>query len=197
MFSFFSKKFYIAVFALSFYLAGASPARASDFYQRLTDGHHVLLIRHADAPGVGDPLGYTLKDCSSQRNLGEYGRRQATAIGKWLGKKGVQSALVYSSPWCRCRDTAHLLGLGDVTIEESLGSFFNDPEQGQNQTKRLRTFLAQRLKKQIGIPLILVTHHVNIEAFTGKVVSVGDLVLVEMGSRGEVRSLMVYPSPKI
>ncbi len=176
-------------------LSGMATAVASEFAKRLTDGQHVLLIRHAHAPGVGDPPGYSLEDCTTQRNLGEQGRRQAVQIGSWLKQQGIQAARLYSSPWCRCRDTAELLGLGRVTVEASLGSFFNDMARAGDQTARLKTFIAQRMKDDSKAPIILVTHHVNIEAYTGRVVSVGDMVLARVGPGGDVRSIELYPSP--
>lgn len=178
-------------------LLGGFQAHASDFLREFTDGQHVLLIRHAHAPGVGDPPGYSLADCTTQRNLGVHGRQQAAQIGSWLKQQGVQAARVYSSPWCRCRDTAALLGLGSVMVEASLGSFFNDMGQASDQTVRLRAFIAQRMKDNSKAPIILVTHHVNIEAYTGRVVSVGDMVLARVGPGGEARSIQVYPSPKL
>jgi len=89
----------------------------------LSDGRHVLLMRHADAPGYGDPAGYQLNNCSTQRNLGEKGRKQAAVIGEWLSSQGISSAKVLSSPWCRCLDTAKLLNKGAVTTSSALGSF--------------------------------------------------------------------------
>lgn len=176
-------------------VSGSAAVNASDFHRQLTDGQHVLLIRHADAPGVGDPPGYNLADCGSQRNLGDRGRRQAERVGSWLKQQGVQVARIFSSPWCRCRETAQLLGLGSVSIEKSLGSFFNDMATAGDQTIRLKAFIAQRLGEKDNMPVILVTHHVNIEAYTGRVVSVGDMVLARVTPQGDVRSLQVYPSP--
>lgn len=186
-----------AVVALFCGVSGAAAAGTSEFFKQLTDGQHVLLIRHAHAPGVGDPPGYSLADCATQRNLGEQGRRQAAEIGRWLKQQGAQAPRIYSSPWCRCRETAELLGLGSVTVEVSLGSFFNDMAKAADQTTQLKTFIAQRMKDNHRAPLILVTHHVNIEAYTGRVVSVGDLVLARVGPGGDARSIQVYPSPKL
>jgi Histidine phosphatase superfamily (branch 1) len=92
----------------------------------LSAGQHVLLMRHADAPGYSDPAGYQLNQCSTQRNLGEYGKKQAILIGEWLKNQGVTSADLVSSPWCRCIDTAKLLDKGAVQISPVLGSFFDD-----------------------------------------------------------------------
>ena len=163
----------------------------------LQDGQHILLMRHADAPGFGDPAGYIVAQCATQRNLGDYGKRQAKAIGIWLTNQGIQKAEVFSSPWCRCLDTATLLNKGPVKIEPSLGSFFDDMSLEKRQTKALEAFVKNELAKQSKTPLILVTHHVNIEAFTGQVVGVGDMVLVKVNKNGEHVSHIIYPSPKI
>jgi len=163
----------------------------------LKDGQHVLLMRHADAPGYGDPPGYVISQCPTQRNLGDYGKRQAKAIGIWLTNQGIQKADVFSSPWCRCLDTANLLNKGPIKIEPSLGSFFDNMSLEKRQTKELEGFIKNELAKQSKAPLILVTHHVNIEAYTGKVVGVGDMVLVRVNKNGEHLSYTIYPSPKV
>jgi len=162
----------------------------------LQDGQHVLLMRHADAPGYGDPTGYVIGQCSTQRNLDDYGKRQAKAIGVWLASQGIQKADVFSSPWCRCLDTATLLNKGPIKIEPSLGSFFDNMSLEKKQTKELEELIKSELSRQSKAPLILVTHHVNIQAFTGKVVGVGDMVLVKVNKNGEHLSHALYPSPK-
>ena len=160
----------------------------------LHDGHHVLLMRHADAPGIGDPAGYKLDQCATQRNLGEHGRKQAELIGAWLTKQGIDTAQVFSSPWCRCMDTAKLLKKGVVTIEASLGSFFDDMSLEKIQTQALQTFIKNSLAKKSQPPLILVTHHINIQAFTGKVVNVGEMVLVKVNQAGQYVGYTHFPS---
>lgn len=161
----------------------------------LQDGQHVLLMRHADAPGFGDPPGYKLDQCSTQRNLGEKGKKQSVAIGSWLRAQGIKNARVMSSAWCRCLDTARLLDVGAVLVESSLGSFFDDMSQAKSQTIALQKMIAMNLAQHKTQPLILVTHHVNIEAFTGKVVNVGDMVLVKVKPDGSYISHQLYPSP--
>ena len=173
----------------------AAPANA-DLARDLRDGQHVLLMRHADAPGYGDPAGYVLSQCSTQRNLGDAGKKQASAIGQWLKTQGIQQARLYSSPWCRCLDTANLLNLGQVTIAPALGSFFDDMSQQNKHTRELAALIKKELAAHPKAPIILVTHHVNIEAFTGKVVAVGDMVLVKVNQQGEYVSHTLYPSPK-
>jgi len=162
----------------------------------LKDGQHVLLMRHADAPGYGDPANYIIGKCLTQRNLGEYGKKQAQAIGSWLNKQGIDKAQVFSSPWCRCLDTAELLNLGAVKIESSLGSFFDDMSLEKQQTKKLEQFIKSELGKKTKVAIIMVTHHVNIQAYTGKVVGVGDMVLVKVNKEGGYLSHVIYPSPR-
>jgi phosphohistidine phosphatase SixA len=162
----------------------------------LSDGQHVLLMRHADAPGFGDPAGYQLDQCSTQRNLGEYGKKQAALIGVWLKQQGITSANVMSSPWCRCIDTAKLLNLGKVQLAPALGSFFDNMSLEKQQTKELEKLVQSTLKNNNKTPLILVTHHVNIQAYTGKVVGVGDMVLVKVNQNGQYLSHQLYPSPR-
>jgi phosphohistidine phosphatase SixA len=162
----------------------------------LQDGQHVLLMRHADAPGYGDPAGYVLGQCATQRNLGDYGKKQSKAIGDWLTQQGIMSAQVFSSPWCRCFDTAVLLNKGSVRKESSLESFFDDMSLEKKKTKELESFIKSILSKQSKTPIILVTHHVNIQAFTGKAVGVGDMVLVKVNKNGEYLSHVMYPSPR-
>lgn len=168
----------------------------AELVKDLQDGQHVLLMRHADAPGYGDPKGYVIGKCSTQRNLGDGGRKQASVIGVWLSNQGIQNAEIFSSPWCRCLDTATLLNKGPVKIESSLGSFFDDMSLEKRQTRALEVFIKNELAKQSKVPIILVTHHVNIEAYTGKVVGVGDMVLVKVNKNGEHLSHIIYPSPK-
>ncbi len=185
----------LVLVGLSLLLTGVQPAIAG-LGDDLTDGRHALLMRHADAPGVGDPPGYRLDQCSTQRNLGEVGRQQSVLIGRWLTEQGVSSPKIFSSAWCRCTDTARLLAMGTVTVEPSLNSFFDEMSLAKQQTAALQTFIAASLKAHPKQPLILVTHHVNIEAFTGRVVAVGDMVLVRVNPDGSHVSHQVLPSPR-
>jgi phosphohistidine phosphatase SixA len=167
----------------------------ANLVNELKDGQHVLLMRHADAPGYGDPAGYQLNDCSTQRNLGDKGRKQSTFIGAWLSSQGIHSAKVISSPWCRCIDTATLLNKGPVSKSDALGSFFDDMNLEKQRTHELEKLIQTQLNENPNTPLILVTHHVNIQAYTGKVVNVGDMVLVRVDKNGKYISQKTFPSP--
>lgn len=125
----------------------------------------VLMLRHAYAPGTGDPPQFKLDDCATQRNLDASGRAQATALGERLKKAGISSAKVYSSQWCRCLETARLLDLGSVTPQPALNSFYGRAEHRDARITALRGFLAGLPRN--GPPVVLVTHQFTINAFTG------------------------------
>jgi phosphohistidine phosphatase SixA len=168
---------------------------ASDLSEQLKSPDHVLLMRHARAPGVGDPANYTLRDCKSQRNLDSEGRAQAKTVGNWLRKNGVDKAEVHSSAWCRCKDTAELLAFGDVTVQPSLGSFFDEMHKASERNQALQLFIAGKMKAKGDKALILVTHHVNIFEFMGENIASGDMVLAKVNTAGKMISYKLIPRP--
>jgi phosphohistidine phosphatase SixA len=172
-----------------------STAAVANLVSPMTDGQHILFMRHADAPGFSDPAGYRLDQCSTQRNLGAIGKKQAEQTGQWLSQQGIEHAKVFSSPWCRCMDTASLLKKGPVVIEKALGSFFGNMNLASQQTEALRQLVQASLKQFPKMPIIMVSHHVNIEAFTGVVLGSGDMVLVKIGPNGKPVSHQVLPAP--
>ena len=143
----------------------------------------VAIMRHAIAPGTGDPAEFRLGDCSTQRNLDERGREQARAIGAAIRAAGVEVDRVLTSQWCRSRETAELLGLGPVEEMPALNSFFEDRSTREAQTRALRAHLA-------GLPdderVVLVTHQVNITALTGRGVSSGEVFVLDVEPDGAV-----------
>ncbi len=140
-------------------------------------GEAVVLLRHALAPGAGDPSGFVLDDCATQRNLSERGREQARRIGAFLRRYSGEAA-VFSSQWCRALETGRLLGLGTVTELPVLNSFFSEPARREAQTEELRDFM--RLEAR-GRPVVLVTHQLNITALTGVFPASGELLVVAAG----------------
>ena len=187
---------YLAVLVVTMSGVFTTSAVRAALVDDLQDGRHVLLRRHADAPGIGDPPGYVVSNCATQRNLGDYGKQQAKAIGIWLTKQGIQTARVLSSPWCRCLDTANALNKGEVITAPALGSFFDDMSLERSQTQKLAALIKQELAQKPKGAVILVTHHVNIQAYTDKIVNVGDMVLVKVDENGGHLSHAVYASPK-
>lgn len=100
-----------------------------DTWAALLGGSHVALVRHGNAPpGYGDPPGFRIDDCASQRNLDEFGRAQARAIGEAFRRHGVQVDKVLSSPLCRCLETARLMALGPVESVLAVASSDRSPE---------------------------------------------------------------------
>jgi phosphohistidine phosphatase SixA len=162
----------------------ASPALAIDqaaLFDALRTGGAAALIRHALAPGVGDPAEFRLNDCTTQRNLSATGRDQARALGERLRAAGIAQALLYSSQWCRCLETARLLDLGAVTDLPALNSFFGNRASEPEQTADLEAFLRTERPR---VPLILVSHQVNIRALTGESAGSGEIVVVALPFEG-------------
>jgi phosphohistidine phosphatase SixA len=124
----------------------------------------VLLMRHATAPGTGDPPGLTIGDCSTQRNLSDEGRAEARAVGQRLRAAGIGFDRILHSEWCRTTETAQLLDLGPVTPFPAANSFFSDRSTADGQTAEVLAYLS-------GLPeearVLIVTHQVNITALTG------------------------------
>lgn len=153
----------------------------------------IVIMRHALAPGIGDPDNFEVGDCTTQRNLDDRGRAQARAIGAAFRAEGIIFDEVLSSQWCRCRQTAELLGLGDVEDLPALNSFFRKYERSEPQTAELQEFLLGRLP---GARIMLVTHQVNIRALTGRGTSSGEALVLQRGEAGEVRvvgSILIDP----
>jgi phosphohistidine phosphatase SixA len=170
-----------------------NPAEARQaIWTALNSGRAFAMMRHATAPGTGDPSGYSLDDCATQRNLSDTGRNEARATGAAYRANGIRDAEVLSSAWCRCRETAELLGLGPVRPFAPLNSFFDTPSQGERQTTELRDWLAAR---NAGKPLVLVTHQVNVTALTGVYPRSGEVVVARMNPDGTVTVLGSLPPP--
>jgi len=147
----------------------------------------VLMLRHANAPGTGDPPNFKLDDCSTQRNLDQSGRAQAQALGRRLAQAGVKGAKVYSSQWCRCLETARLLNLGPVTPQPALNSFFARSEQRETTVAALRSLLSGLPTN--GPPVIMVTHQFTINEFTSAGTASGGGSVFELNGSGTPRLL--------
>jgi phosphohistidine phosphatase SixA len=168
-------------FAAWLLVLAATPARASDAaWEALKAGQAFLLMRHAIAPGGGDPAGFNLGDCSTQRNLSDDGRAQARKAGAMLREKGIAQAAVFSSRWCRARETAKLLGFDAPQELQPLDSFFGKPELGPER----RAAFMEWIVRPSALPRILVTHQVNITAFTGVVTASGEMVIARKDGDG-------------
>ncbi|OJF97384.1 hypothetical protein AX760_15345 [Pararhizobium antarcticum] len=157
------------------------PARADDGWAfLLAPGTHALM-RHAQAPGTGDPANFRLGDCATQRNLDDDGRAQARAAGAALRAKGVRFTHVLSGEWCRTKETARLLDLGPVEDEPQLNSFFTDRSTRARQSAAIIALLKSYPAQE---KAILVTHQVNITALTGIVPRSGEITVVSIDPQG-------------
>lgn len=183
-------RFLILAFCGVLLMPAAKAQEEAQALAALRLGEAVALIRHATAPGTGDPAEFRLGDCSTQRNLSEEGRTQARALGERLREAGILEAQVYSSQWCRCLETAELLGLGEVEPLPILNSFFGDRQRGPSQTEALRRLIAE---EDDGPPRILVTHQVNITELTKVVPRSGELVLVSAEKPAQVLGRLPPP----
>ena len=149
---------------------------------------NVLLIRHALAPGFGDPQNFDLNDCSTQRNLDGEGREQAFRIGEKIKAARIKFSKIYSSQWCRCLETAKNMNLGEITVEPGLNSFFQGIVPKDKTLDRLRKRLESVEAKQELV--LMITHQVTITAVTGITVSSGGAVAFNTKS-GESRELII------
>ncbi|MEM8728474.1 MAG: histidine phosphatase family protein [Pseudomonadota bacterium] len=162
----------------------------ADDWDALSDPDAFAIMRHALAPGTGDPAAFELESCATQRNLDARGRAQAQAIGKAFRDRGITFDVVLTSQWCRTRETAVLLELGPVVDAPPLNSFFQDRSTRARQTAETRALIAA-----LDGRAMLVTHQVNISALTGQFTQSGEvLILRQNGDRIEVvGSILIDP----
>ena len=158
-------------------VSSSTEAQQAELWSALQAGGLAILLRHAQTePGIGDPPGFRLGDCRTQRNLSEEGRRQARRIGEALAARRVRIDAVRSSEWCRCLETARL-AFPERSIQPfpALNSFFDGRAAEPRQTRELRAALAS-----IDGPgnVVFVTHQVNIQSLTGETVGSGEAVLL-------------------
>lgn len=147
----------------------------------------VLMLRHASTePGLGDPPGFTLGQCSTQRNLSEQGRAEARAMGQWMQHHQLQADLVLSSQWCRCQDTARL-AFGQAQDWSALNSTFAGQGQAAAQDKALRDRLRQLPPGRMEV---WVSHQVNMTALTGAYPGLSEAFVVDAQGRLRARGWM-------
>lgn len=166
----------------------APSPESSDLWTQLQQQNvpYFVLMRHAIAPGSGDPANFEIDDCSTQRNLSDQGRSQAQRTGDAFRENGVTVDQVLSSQWCRCLETAELLNLGTVELYAPLNSFFRERSTEPQQTAQVRQYMAAQDDPGV---TVMVTHFVNIAALTGSGVSSGEMVVVRINDQDELEVL--------
>jgi broad specificity phosphatase PhoE len=176
----------LAVFSLP------AMAGASDLGMLKGPGH-VLMLRHAYAPGTGDPANFNVDRCETQRNLNDRGRDQSRAWGKRLRAAGIEPSRVLSSQWCRCLETARLMAMGDVEPFWPLNSFFTQREDREKNLEALRDTFAALPRD--GDVVVMVTHQVTITAITGRGVSSGEGWVLKLNGTREPEIVGSIPAP--
>ena len=156
------------------------------------EGKAILMMRHTLAPGTGDPAGFVLEDCSTQRNFSNEGKQQAKRWGQLLRDKYSADITVYSSQWCRCLDTARLMDLTTPTPLSVLNSFFAGRGDGNKQTQAL---LQQFAIPQTAQPTVLVTNQVNFTALTGIFPRSGEAAILALPLTQPAKVLARVASP--
>ena len=161
--------------ALALSLIAAPVAAADDSresWAALVNGSHVALIRHGDAPpGYGDPPGFKIDDCATQRNLGDRGRAQARALGEAFRQHGVRVDKILSSPWCRCLETARLMALGPVDNTWAVAASDKSPERLAAMKQMLSAWRGPGT-------LVVVTHALTVQALVGIMPGQAETVVV-------------------
>ena len=142
---------------------------------QLEDGGKLIFIRHAYAPGNGDPAGFNLNDCSTQRNLSDDGRKQAQRIGEFFTKNKIEIDKVLSSEWCRCKETAKI-AFKNYSTNSFLNSFYSS-KFSKNKDKQVKAFNYYIKNLEIEKNLIFVTHYVFISEVLNYGPSSGEIVV--------------------
>ena len=158
-----------------------TPIKASlneNIINQLKEGGKLIFIRHAYAPGSGDPNNFDLKDCSTQRNLNKEGRLQSKKIGYYFKKNKIPIQKVISSEWCRCKETASI-AFSNFKTETFLNSFYSIKYQKNKdpQIDQLKLYVKNWDKKK---NLILVTHYVVISEILNYATTTGEIVISDI-----------------
>ena len=141
----------------------------------LEDGGKLIFIRHAYAPGGGDPNNFNLNDCSTQRNLSDRGRKQAEHIGIIFRENKIEIDEVYSSEWCRCKETAEI-AFTNFTTKNFLNSFYSS-NYAKNKTKQIKNLMKFVKKNNFEKNIIFVTHYVLISEVLDYAPSSGEIIV--------------------
>lgn len=177
--------------ALLLALAAFSAHAEEALWKLLAGGGQVLFVRHGQTtPGVGDPEGFRLEDCATQRNLSTEGRAQSQRLGQEFKRRGIPIGEVLSSPWCRCLETAKL-AFGPAKAWPALSNLFGRHGEAEKQLRALRPRIAAHKGKP---NLVLVSHGSTAAALAGEHPAMGEvLVLTPTGKDFRVTGRIAVP----
>ena len=147
----------------------------TNLMSQLEKGGKLIFIRHAYAPGSGDPINFNLNDCSTQRNLSKEGKKQAKNIGIFFKKNNIKIDKVFSSEWCRCKETAQI-AFNKFSTKNFLNSFYSQKfAKNKNiQVKELKNYVKEFDSNK---NLVLVTHYVLISEVLDYASSSGEIII--------------------
>jgi broad specificity phosphatase PhoE len=156
----------------------------ADPWALLKQPGHVVFMRHSDAPGsggYGDPPGFRLEDCATQRNLSDEGRAHARRTAEALRKHGIAFDRVLSSPWCRCKETALLATGKEAEPFAALSNLVGRSENRDSQVAALKAYLASLDDRT---RVLFVTHGIVVNALAGVNLASGEMAILKVGSGG-------------
>ena len=165
----------VRILVLSFFVFSNPASSNEKLINSLKEGGKLIFIRHAYAPGNGDPENFNLKDCDTQRNLNQEGINQSKKIGLFFTKKKIQIDKVLSSEWCRCKDTAKY-AFNSFDTFDALNSFY-DIRFTKNKNKQIKDLKKYTLNWNSKKNLVLITHFVVISAVLGVGSSSGEIIV--------------------
>ena len=166
-------KLYIIIF-----ISLITPIKADsnkNLLNQLEDGGKLIFIRHAYAPGTGDPNNFNLNDCSTQRNLNKNGRKQAKNIGEFFKKNEIRIDKVLSSEWCRCKETAKI-AFNNFSTNNFLNSFYSS-KYAENKDKQVDALNNYIKNFKSNKNLVFVTHYVLISEVLNYTPSSGEIIV--------------------
>ena len=166
------------IFSIIFFLTCNNLYSENTNWLPAKKGNKIILIRHALAPGGGDPPGFDITNCETQRNLNQTGINQSLRIGQLFSNNNIPIDLVLSSEWCRCKDTAKY-AFKKYEVFSDLNSTYQKPydKKEKQQIKNLKKYIQNWNGK--GGNLVLVTHYVIISALTNYAPSSGEIVIID------------------
>ena len=170
--------FYIILIIFLILTNGIKADTETQVLKNLKKGGKLIFIRHAYAPGGGDPDNFDLNDCSTQRNLSETGREQAKKIGKFFHENQIPIDKVISSEWCRCKETAKI-AFKRFETKDFLNSFFSE-KFSKNRTKQIKDLNKYIDKWDSNKNLVLVTHYVVITEVLNYAPSSGEIIISDI-----------------
>ena len=171
-------KFFKIIFITFIFLTcGVKADLNQNLIKEFEEGRKLIFIRHAYAPGSGDPKNFNLNDCSTQRNLNDSGREQSKNIGNFFSRHNIKIYKVYSSEWCRCKETA-FIAFERFKTKKFLNSFYSPQfvKNRKKQVKEFQEFINNWDKKE---NLIFVTHYVFISEILNYAPSSGEIIIAD------------------